>query len=84
MDGYAAPIGPSIIRLIEDELDRGVDHAAHFVDTGDTVARDKARSYALGLATALAYLYNPYHPDVDAQREAAKARRAVAKNRGVR
>ena len=66
--------GPSIIQLIEHELDGAVVRAAQ----GERSARD----VALGLATALAILYNPYNPSIDEQRQAAKLRYQENRRRG--
>jgi hypothetical protein len=86
MDGFAAPRGPSVIQIIEGELDDKFSQliAMQALYKTSFVADTKVAGEALGLATALAYLYNPYSPDVDAQRKAAHIRYAVAKNRKVR
>ena len=60
--------GQSIIEHIWSELVVTIDSLM----TGDP--DDEERGYARGLATAIAYLYNPLDPDVDAVRSEAMER----------
>lgn len=64
--------GMSIIEHIWAALDEAME--AIMDPDEEMPVTDQQRGYALGLATSLAYLYNPIEPNVDAIREEARER----------
>lgn len=60
--------GKSILESISDELDATMDSLM------DGEPDEEERGYARGLATAIAFLYNPINPDVDQVRADAVER----------
>jgi hypothetical protein len=70
-EGHPTERGPSIIALIERELDIAY---AEFIGHEDETARLSAQGRATGLATALAILKNPYAPNLRAEKNAARER----------
>lgn len=60
--------GTSIVEHVWRKLDAAMEN----IMEGNPTASD--RSYALGLAEAIALITNPYNPDIDAVRNRAKAR----------
>ena len=58
-------------RSIIDHLWEALDEAMEPLLDGDGEPTDTQRGYARGLATALAVMYNPLAPNVDAVRETA-------------
>lgn len=62
--------GKPIVQMLEDELDES--YGTIMQAKGKGVEKEKG--VALGLATAIAHMYNPYQPNIDTVREDAQSR----------
>lgn len=72
--GYVLPAGPSLIDSIWEELDVAVANLMTAPGKVFDATLNVYKGQALGLATALAILTNPYAKDIDAIRLEAMAR----------
>lgn len=76
-EGFAVPAGPSILESLWKELDSIMVQLMSYPSPSTiTPSPDQAkfRGIAVGLATAIAILINPYERNIDAVRAEAAAR----------